>query len=103
MDKCFEGIYRVKFSDKDEVYGMISAEGEEVDFEKKVDVNEGDKKGNVEKWMLEIEAVMRKSLKSSCKESLAAYLTTQRTLWVRQWPGQIVLAVNSTHWTTEVE
>ena len=31
-------------------------------FDTKVDVNEGDKKGNVEKWMLEIEAVMRKSL-----------------------------------------
>jgi len=26
MDKCFEGISRVKFSDKDEVYGMLSAE-----------------------------------------------------------------------------
>jgi hypothetical protein len=30
MDKCFEGIYRVMFSERDEVYGMISAEGEEV-------------------------------------------------------------------------
>lgn len=103
MDKCFEGIYRVMFSDKDEVYGMISAEGEEVLLDKKVDVNEGDKKGNVEKWMLEIEAVMRRSLKGICKESLQAYLTVQRTLWVRNWPGQIVLAVNSIHWTTEVE
>lgn len=55
MDKCFEGIQRIMFSEKEEVYGMISAEGEEVLFEKKVDVNEGDKKGNVEKWMLEIE------------------------------------------------
>ena len=27
MDKCFEGIYRVMFSERDEVYGMISAEG----------------------------------------------------------------------------
>jgi dynein heavy chain len=62
------------FSEKDEVYGMISAEGEEVLFEKKVDVNEGDKKGNVEKWMLEIEAVMKRSLKNICKESLTAYL-----------------------------
>lgn len=83
MDKCFEGIYRVMFSDTDEVYGMISQEGEEVLFETKVDVNEGDKKGNVEKWMLEIEAVMRKSLRKSCKESLAAYHNTERTLWVR--------------------
>jgi dynein heavy chain len=35
---------------------MISAEAEVVGFLKKIDVNEGDKKGNVEKWMLEIEA-----------------------------------------------
>jgi dynein heavy chain len=103
MDKCFEGIYRVMFSEKDEVYGMISAEGEEVEFDKKIDVNEGDKKGNVEKWMLEIEAVMKRSLKNICKESLSAYLKVERTSWVRQWPGQIVLAVNSVHWTTEVE
>jgi len=26
MDKCFEGIARVKFNDQDEVYGMLSAE-----------------------------------------------------------------------------
>ena len=58
---------------------MISAEKEEVMFEKRVDVNEGDKKGNVEKWMLEIESVMRRSLKGICKESLAKYLTTPRT------------------------
>jgi dynein heavy chain len=78
MDKCFEGIYRVKFSDTDEVYGMISAEGEEVLFEKRIDVNEGDKKGNVEKWMLEIEAIMKKSLKSICKESLSDYVKSDR-------------------------
>lgn len=56
-------------------------------FDYKVDVNEGDKKGNVEKWMLEIEAVMRKSLKKICKESLLAYHNTPRTTWVREWPG----------------
>ena len=91
------------FSDSDEVYGMISQEGEQVKFDHKIDVNEGDKKGNVEKWMLEIENVMRRSLKKICKESLGAYHNTKRTEWVRQWPGQIVLAVNQTHWTTEVE
>ena len=83
MDKCFEGIANVMFNDNDEVYGMISAEGERVEFDKKVDVNEGDKKGNVEKWMLEIEAVMKRSLKNICKESLSAYLKVARTTWVR--------------------
>jgi len=56
MDKCFEGIAKVIFSEQDHVQGMISAEKEEVLFLKPVDVNEGDKKGNVENWMLEIEA-----------------------------------------------
>ena len=56
MDKCFEGISKVQFNDEDNVYGMVSAEQEIVGFLKKIDVNEGDKKGNVEKWMLDIEA-----------------------------------------------
>ena len=42
---------------------MISPEKEIVPFCKKIDVNEGDKKGNVEKWLLEIENVMRETLK----------------------------------------
>ena len=37
---------------------MISPEKEEVSFHKKVNVNEGEKKGNVEKWLLEIEHEM---------------------------------------------
>lgn len=103
MDKCFEGIQRVIFTDTDEVLGMISAEGEEVMFDHKVDVNEGEKKGNVEKWMLEIEAQMKTSLKKICKEGMVQYPITKRTDWVRQWPGQIVLAANQIHWTTGVE
>ena len=79
MDKCFEGIYRVIFTDKDEVIGMISAESEEVMLDTKVDVNEGDKKGNVEKWMLEIEGVMRKSLWRICKDAMVAYPNPERT------------------------
>ena len=71
MDKCFEGISKVQFSDansgKDLVFGMISAEQEQVGFLKEIDVNEGDKKGNVENWMLEIESQMIESLKSLAK------------------------------------
>lgn len=66
---------------------MISAEGEEVMLDQKVDVNAGDKKGNVEKWMLEIESVMKRSLKNITKESMLKYKETQRTKWVIQWPG----------------
>lgn len=58
------------FSEKDEVYGMISAEGEQVELLDKIDVNAGDRKGNVEKWMLDIEYQMKKSLKQITKDSL---------------------------------
>ena len=103
MDKCFEGIQKVMFSDKMEVFGMISAEGEEVLMNTKINVNEGDKKGNVEKWMLEIERVMVSSLKQLTKESIQDYYNNTRPVWVKKWPGQIVLAVDQIDWTKGAE
>mmetsp|Transcript_28831 Transcript_28831/g.20848 ORF Transcript_28831/g.20848 Transcript_28831/m.20848 type:complete len:83 (+) Transcript_28831:1107-1355(+) len=67
MDKCFEGIYRVKFAEGDSVEGMISTEQEYVKFNKAIQVNEGVNKGNVENWMSDIENVMRSSLKDIAK------------------------------------
>lgn len=57
---------------------MISAEQEVVEFSRKIDVNEGDKKGNVEKWMLEIEKVMKLSLKMLTLASIADYYNSER-------------------------
>lgn len=99
MDKCFEGISKVIFNEKDYVLGMISAEKEEVGFLKPIDVNEGDKKGNVENWMLDIEAQMIASLKKLAKDSLMQYTSTPRTKWSTSWPGQIVLAISQIFWT----
>ena len=99
MDKCFEGIQKVKFTEKQEVTAMISAEGECVDLLRKIDVNEGEKKGNVERWMLEIEKIMRQSLKMLTQQSIQDYETSARTDWVQRWPGQIVLAVDQIDWT----
>ena len=103
MDKCFEGIQKVNFSDKQEVTAMISAEGEVVEFCRKIDDNEGEKKGNVERWMLEIEKVMKQTLKLQTLNSLADYYNSERTTWVTRWPGQIVLAVDQIDWTKGVE
>ena len=55
MNKCFEGISEIQFDEQVCVYGMVSEEGEVVGYLKKIDVNDGDRKGNVEKWMLDIE------------------------------------------------
>lgn len=103
MDKCFEGISKVIFDDNECVLGMRSAEQEVVNFLKKIDVNEGDKKGNVENWMLDIESQMIESLKKLAIDSSGTYLSTPRTDWSKMYPGQIVLASSQIFWTTEVE
>ena len=65
---------------------MISPEKEEVAFLKEVDVTEGNKKGNVEIWLLEIEEMMRETLKDITKKALAD-VATERTKWVLKWPA----------------
>ena len=57
---------------------MISAEKENVKFNKKINVNEGDRKGNVEVWLLEIENTMIETLvkiTDDCIEDLATART----------------------------
>ena len=81
---------------------MISAEKEKVKFNKAIDVNEGDKKGNVEKWLSEIEVSMIDTLKKITKESIQDEDIPRRK-WVCKWPGQTVLAVNMLRWTKGAE
>ena len=59
---------------------MISPEKEEVLFPTSVNVNEGERKGNVEKWLLEIELLMILSLKKVNRESL--YDKQNRLDWI---------------------
>lgn len=49
---------------------MISGEKEKVKFNKSINVNEGEKKGNVERWLSEIEGVMIETLRKIMRDSL---------------------------------
>jgi len=103
MNKCFEGINRVRFDNSNEVIeAMISVEGELVEFRAPVNVSEGDKKGNVEKWLMEVQDAMITSLTDITRESIAAYAEKERTEWVIQWPAQVVICVDNVYWTKEV-
>lgn len=82
---------------------MASAEKEEITYLDAIDVNEGDKKGNVENWLLEVESQMRKSLKKITVDALHDYAVTKRPQWVQKWAGQVVLAVSQVYWTMGVE
>ena len=44
---------------------------------------------------------MLEAIRDSCKKSNVAYAESERTEWVTQWPGQIVLVISAVYWTTE--
>eukprot|EP00741_Cyanophora_paradoxa_P012299 tig00000169_g11885.t1 len=98
LRKCFEAIAELKFNADTSMSSMFSAEREEIPFVEKVFP-----KGNVEHWLLEVEKMMKRSIRDVLKRALADYTATPRADFVLKWPGQIVLAGTQTYWTRGVE
>ena len=80
---------------------MKSPEQEIVAFTKHINVVEGEKKGNVEIWLNEIEAEMRSSLKNISITALNDDMP--RTDWIINYPAMIVLMGNIVRWTQDSE
>ena len=53
----------------------------------------------VEKWLLQVQDTMFLSVRDVLHRALLAYSEAPRVKWVREWPGQIALAVNQIYWT----
>ena len=43
----------------------------------------------VEKWLIQVEEIMIKSLMKVTEDAVAAYANAPRDRWVKEWPGQV--------------
>lgn len=59
-----------------------------------VDPESAGNKGNVERWLLELEAMQWQSVRTQVTLSLEEYPTIPREQWVLNWPAQAVLGVS---------
>ncbi|XP_044191900.1 dynein axonemal heavy chain 3 isoform X1 [Thunnus albacares] len=100
LKKCFEGIAKLEFTEDMAIIGMISSEKETVPFTEKIYPAQA--KGMVEKWLLQVENLMLKSVQHVIHQGVIQYAELPRKKWVLQWPGQVVICASSIFWTSEV-
>ncbi len=99
VKKCFESVKELTFESDGEISGLVSIEGEKIGFLDRVNPAAT---GAVERWLLEVESAMRRTLHKVSGEALSAYATTERSQWILEWPGQLVLNCSQVYWTREV-
>ena len=57
----------------------------------------------MEKWLIEVEAMMKKSLAYAIDFSMADAMKTDRIEWLRRWQGQVIICINQIRWCNDVE
>ncbi|XP_051280505.1 dynein axonemal heavy chain 12 [Dicentrarchus labrax] len=100
LKKCFEGISKLDFLPNLDIQAMYSSEGERVQLIQHISTSEA--KGAVEKWLVQVEDLMLRSVRDVVARSRVAYAETARSQWVKEWPGQVVLCTSQIFWTLEV-
>ena len=76
VGSCFDGIGLLDFTPEKKIKGMVSKEGEVIDFVNMVDPSKS--KGMVEVWILEVEDQMIISLRNVCDKGAQDYVKMKR-------------------------
>ena len=99
LKKCFEAVSKLKFADNLDILGMISSEGEYIPYPDIINPQAAN--GNVEIWLLQVENLMKKSIRQQLLASTEDFEKRSRSDWVTKWPGQVVLGVDNVIWTRD--
>ena len=99
VNKIFEPIDSITLKDDMFITAIHSRFGEKLDFVENVTIHGQ----NVEIWMKKLEGQMFKAVHHYMGLSVDDYLKRSRKDWVKDHPGQIVMAVNQIMWTKEVD
>ena len=67
LKKCFEGIGNLEFDEKLDIHAMFSSEGEKVQLS--VPISTTDARGAVEKWLLQVQEVMVRSIRDVIEQA----------------------------------
>lgn len=110
LKKSFDGICNLEFTERNDIiaaYDGAVGKSERLEFTYEAcqhkKINPRDSNGNVECWLVEVEAIMKKSLAHAIDLALLEFATTERNDWLRKWQGQTLLTVNQITWVHQVE
>lgn len=71
---------------------MSIRKGEEVELTQTISTAKA--RGQVEKWLLELERIMKDTVHSQIFDAFESYSSDEFTAWISHWPGQFVCMRN---------
>ena len=112
LKKIFDGISSLEFTDDHDILACFDgpvgkSERLEFAYEKcqHKKINPKDFGGNVERWLVDVETIMKKSLAFAIDNALGDFHDKihDRRLWLKSWQGQTILTVNQITWVSFIE
>ena len=100
LKKCFEGIHKISFDKGGKISEMISGQTEVVPLIRTF--HPDDHNNQVEVWLTVLETAMCDTIRDVCKRATTDFEGRPRGEWLKEWPGQAVLATCQMVWTKEV-